>query len=55
MPIEYLERPGGVVGLGLPAISERVLMLGGTLEISSNENTGTEIQFTVPLANRNFN
>ena len=52
LPTEYPERPGATVGLGLPAISERLLMLGGTLEISSNENTGTMIQFTVPLKNR---
>ena len=37
LPAEYPERPGGMVGLGLPAISERLFMLGGTLEISSNE------------------
>ena len=54
MPTEYTERPGGMAGLGLSAISERVVMLGGTLEVSSKENAGTEIQFTVPLENRNF-
>ena len=41
MPAEFTDRPGGAVGLGLPAINERVLMLGGTLEISSHENAGT--------------
>jgi len=35
--------------MGFAAISERVLMLGGTLEISSHEDAGTRIQFTVPL------
>ncbi len=48
-PTEFTDRSSGTVGLGLPAISERVLMLGGTLEISSQEDTGTRIQFTVPL------
>jgi PAS domain S-box-containing protein len=51
MPVEFAERSGGTVGLGLPAINERVLMLGGTLEIFSHENAGTEIRFNVPLAN----
>ena len=48
-PTEFTDRSAGAVGLGLPAISERILMLGGTLEISSQEDSGTRIQFTVPL------
>jgi signal transduction histidine kinase len=48
-PTEFTDRSAGSVGLGLPAISERVLMLGGTLEISSHEDAGARIQFTVPL------
>ncbi len=48
-PTEFTDRSAGSVGLGLPAISERVLMLGGTLEISSQEDAGARIQFTVPL------
>jgi PAS domain S-box-containing protein len=51
MPSDVADRSGGVPGLGLTAISERVYMLGGILEISSNENAGTEIKFTVPLKN----
>jgi PAS domain S-box-containing protein len=51
MPPEFTDRSGGSMGLGLPAINERIVMLGGTLEISSQEDTGTEIRFTVPLQN----
>jgi PAS domain S-box-containing protein len=49
IPTEFTDRAGGTMGLGLPAISERLLMLGGTLEISSHEDEGTQIHFTVPL------
>ena len=53
MPAESMDRSGAAVGLGLPAINERILMLGGTLEIFSQEDSGTEIRFSVPLANKN--
>jgi signal transduction histidine kinase len=36
-------------GLGLTAIEERVRMLGGALEISSQEGQGTSITFVVPV------
>lgn len=36
-------------GLGLPAVSERILMLGGTLTINAQKQAGTKIQFSVPL------
>jgi PAS domain S-box-containing protein len=36
-------------GLGLTAIEERVRMLGGTLEISSQEGQGTSITIVVPV------
>ncbi len=54
IPAEFTDRPGIAVGLGLSAINERVLMLGGTLEIFSQENAGTEIRFSVPLAQNNI-
>ena len=37
-------------GLGLPAMEERVRILGGTLTIWSRENRGTRITITVPIA-----
>ncbi len=36
-------------GLGLSALEERVHMLGGALEIRSQQDRGTTIAFTVPL------
>ncbi len=48
--------PGGVVdlksstgGLGLQAVSERIHMLGGSLEITTREKAGTKVSWTVPL------
>jgi PAS domain S-box-containing protein len=43
----------GQKGLGLAAMDERIRMIDGQLEISSRENNGTRIAFTVPIANRN--
>jgi signal transduction histidine kinase len=40
-------------GIGLSAINERLLMLGGQLEIASQENGGSRIQITIPLQTDN--
>ncbi len=45
----------GQTGLGLSAISERILMLGGTLDIQNQEQGGTRIHFTVPLQKKSLN
>lgn len=42
----------GQKGLGLAAMDERIRLVDGQLEISSRENSGTRIAFTVPVANR---
>lgn len=36
-------------GLGIPAMEQRVRMVGGAMEIHSGEGAGTRISFTVPL------
>ena len=39
-------------GMGLLAMEERVRMLGGDLQLWSQENQGTKITFTIPLEQR---
>ncbi len=48
-PTEEDETRSSQTGLGLPAIGERILMLGGTLRIHAPDQGGTVIHFTVPL------
>jgi signal transduction histidine kinase len=36
-------------GLGLAAMEERLRLVGGALEIFSQENRGTRVSFTIPL------
>jgi len=49
---QVLAIKGGDKGLGLAAMEERVRMLGGTLQLMSEEGKGTRIAFTVPLPNQ---
>ncbi len=44
-----LGREGDSQGLGLAAIEERVRLLGGAVDIQSQEGAGTRISFTIPL------
>jgi two-component system sensor histidine kinase UhpB len=39
-------------GLGLPTLSERIRMLGGSLHLWSEEGKGTRISFTIPIEKR---
>jgi signal transduction histidine kinase len=48
-PEKVQRRSSAERGLGIPAIIERVRMLGGTLNLSSHESRGTSICFTLPI------
>lgn len=48
-PVEAQSRTGR--GLGLTSIRERLNPLGGSLEIHSSAQTGTELLITIPLGN----
>jgi two-component system sensor histidine kinase VicK len=39
-------------GMGLPTLSERIRMLGGSLHLWSEEGKGTRISFTIPIEKR---
>jgi PAS domain S-box-containing protein len=49
---EVLGRPALEKGLGLAAIDERIRMLGGTLDIRTQEGRGTKVTFDIPLEDR---
>ena len=46
---EAINRHVTVRGMGLPALYERVNMLGGTLNLSARKGEGTRLSFVIPL------
>jgi signal transduction histidine kinase len=46
---EVLDKDAGEKGLGLAAMYERTRMVGGSLDIWSQEGEGTRVTFTIPL------
>jgi PAS domain S-box-containing protein len=51
---EAFSKDPGKKGLGLAAMYERTRMLGGSIDIWSQEGVGTRITFTVPLDDRGY-
>jgi|SRR5580765_8317747 len=47
-----LAHPGAQAGLGLAGIRERIVPLGGTLQVHSEPGRGTEIRIAIPRAGR---
>jgi two-component system NarL family sensor kinase len=50
--LKHIMNGGGVVGVGIPGMSERIEQLGGRLEITSSDRgtTGTTVRIRLPLA-----
>jgi PAS domain S-box-containing protein len=50
--LKHIVNGGGVVGVGIPGMSERIEQLGGRLEITSSDHgtTGTTVRIRLPLA-----
>ncbi|OGP73308.1 MAG: hypothetical protein A2V86_16360 [Deltaproteobacteria bacterium RBG_16_49_23] len=46
---EFVLRDGAEKGMGVAAMGERVWMLGGTLDLKSQEGKGTQIRFSIPI------
>lgn len=46
---EFLQRNNWEKGLGLGTMSERAWMMGGTLNLNSQEGRGTRISFSIPI------
>jgi signal transduction histidine kinase len=46
---EVADQPPSQRGIGLTSMSERVKMLGGSVDIQSNIGEGTAVAFTIPV------
>src|SRR6266404_4893274 len=44
----------GAHGFGLPTMCERANRLGGRMDITTKQGTGTEVRMSVPLCGKNF-
>lgn len=51
-PEQVAEKCHGTKGIGLATMKERARMLGGSLDLWSQEGKGTQISFSIPLTNK---